>query len=95
MVDIREEIDKLMPPDDGFDPDTAEVDGRVDLAKLLLNEFGEECYPFEHVLSPLWSCYDLWGFEDLMMMIATKKDLAELKTDIIQWNTGSLLAATG
>ena len=27
--------------------------------------------------------------------LATKKDLAELKTDIIKWNTGTLLAATG
>lgn len=28
-------------------------------------------------------------------ILATKKDLAELKTDIIKWNTGTLLAATG
>lgn len=27
--------------------------------------------------------------------LATKKDLAELKTEIIKWNTGTLLAATG
>ena len=28
-------------------------------------------------------------------ILATKKDLAELKTDIIKRNTGTLLAATG
>ena len=28
-------------------------------------------------------------------ILATKKDLTELKTDIIKWNTGTLLAATG
>ena len=28
-------------------------------------------------------------------ILATKRDLAELKTDIIKWNTGTLLAATG
>lgn len=28
-------------------------------------------------------------------VLATKKDLSELKVDIIKWNTGTLLAATG
>lgn len=28
-------------------------------------------------------------------ILATKKDLSELKVDIIKWNTGTLLAATG
>ncbi|MDQ7016741.1 MAG: hypothetical protein Q9N68_10250 [Gammaproteobacteria bacterium] len=28
-------------------------------------------------------------------ILATKKDLAEMKTEIIMWNTGTLLAATG
>ena len=28
-------------------------------------------------------------------VLATKTDLAELKADVIKWNTGTLLAATG
>lgn len=28
-------------------------------------------------------------------VLATKKDLAEMRTEIIKWNTGTLLAATG
>jgi hypothetical protein len=50
-------------------------DGSGDLAALLLDEFGVEKFPFCHVSSPLWRCYDLWGFENMMVMIAARPDL--------------------
>ena len=33
--------------------------------------------------------------EEANFQLASKTDLANLKTDIIKWNTGTLLAATG
>ena len=68
------EIDALIPLADG-DPGEAMADGRGDLAAALLSEFGDRCFPIRHVLGPLWSCYQLWGFEGWMTMVAERPDL--------------------
>lgn len=55
--------------------------GAGELAKSLLDEFGEDLYPIRHVSSPLWSTYDLWGFEGMMEMVASRPDLVRHACD--------------
>jgi len=43
-----------------------EGDGRFDLPRLLLEEFGQEKLPFMDAATPFWRCHGLWGFEELM-----------------------------
>ena len=60
----------------GPDPAAARLDGSGDLAARLLSEHGD-LYPIRHVSGPLWSCYNLWGFEHLMYLIAAQPELVE------------------
>ena len=50
---------------------------RGDLATVLLDRPGKELYPYHFVSTPLWGCYDLWGFEGMMVMIASRPALVE------------------
>jgi len=70
-----DEVDAAIPAPS---PDAAAVsraDGRCDLARRLLDGPGRALFPLRHVSSPLWSCYDLWGFEGLMTRVAEEPDL--------------------
>ena len=71
LIETIGEIDKLvpLPGDEMHDP------SRDDLAAALLKEFGETRYPFGYISSPLWNCYYLWGFEEMMVLIARRPDL--------------------
>jgi len=71
------EIDKFITSLDNMDLSRSVAEGSNDLAHILLKEFGNQLFPIRHVASPLWSCYGLWGFEGLMMMIATRPDLVQ------------------
>ena len=73
LADTFEQIDALIPAP----PRTLSDRTRGDLAAKLLDEFGEDLYPIAHASSPLWSCYSLWGFEDMMVMVAERSDLVE------------------
>jgi uroporphyrinogen-III decarboxylase len=77
MAETPDEIDNLVPVPSDSDPRIAVADGRDDLAAALLEELGVELYPVRHVGSPLWCTYQLWGFEGMMTMIATRPDLVE------------------
>ena len=46
-----------------------------ELAGKLIKEFGEEKHSLYHVSSPLWCCYQLWGFEGMMTRLITQPDL--------------------
>lgn len=70
-------IEQAIPDPPERDPAEIRGDGRAELADLLLAEFGAERYPLVHVASPLWRCYQLWGFEGMMTMVATRPDLVE------------------
>lgn len=72
-VETPEAVDRLIPLP-ACSGKTIE-DGSGDLAARLLDEFGGEVFPFCHVSSPLWRCYDLWGFENMMVMIASQPEL--------------------
>jgi hypothetical protein len=71
------EIDKLINLSDQIDLSRVQNEGRNDLARALLEEFGAHLFPIRHETSPLSKCYDLWGFEGLMIMLATRPDLVQ------------------
>ncbi|MDP2984093.1 MAG: uroporphyrinogen decarboxylase family protein [Candidatus Latescibacter sp.] len=73
LTETTDEVDALIPLPAGSGK-TIE-DGSGVLAARLLDEFGGEVFPFCHVSSPLWRCYDLWGFENMMVMIASQPEL--------------------
>jgi uroporphyrinogen-III decarboxylase len=76
MPRTPDEIDRLLPLEPDFDPESALADGRADLARLMLAEF-HDLFPLAHVSSPLWRCYQLWGYEELMVKVATQPALVE------------------
>jgi hypothetical protein len=90
-VDTAEEIDARIPEPPKVDPGMLKADGRGDLAEEMLGEFGG-LFPLVHVASPLWQCYHLWGFEGMMIMVATRPDLVER---VCQRSLAQSLAAVG
>lgn len=77
-AETPEEIDRLvpLPSTPGF-LDSDSNDGKQDLGAALLREYGDVLYPVRMVSAPLWGCYELWGFEAMMVKIATRPDLVE------------------
>lgn len=49
--------------------------GQGDLPEQILSTWGASLYPLGSVLGPLWRCYDLWGFEGLMLRVASDRAL--------------------
>jgi len=76
-ADTPGEVDSIIPLSDTFDPNEIIVKGKHDLAGAIIKEFGGSVYPYFRVASPLWRCYNLWGFETMMVMIATKLELVD------------------
>jgi hypothetical protein len=73
LAETTGEIDELIPPARGASRDGS----RGDLAAAMLDEFGDELFPIAHIDSPLTDCYFLWGFEGMMIMVATRPDLVK------------------
>jgi hypothetical protein len=75
LARTKDEIDALIAlPPEGH-ARRARRDGRNDLARAMIEEFGRDLYPTRSISSPLWVCYHLWGFEGMMTMIADRPDL--------------------
>jgi hypothetical protein len=70
-----EDIDLLVPPLKETDSEAFLRSGAADLAAGLIEEYREVRLPIDSVHSPLWACDKLWGFEPLMLNIATAPDL--------------------
>jgi len=64
------QVDAAIPIPSDPGPNAVLADGRADLPRHMLQEFGRDLWPFCHVISPLWGCYRLWGFEGMMTLIA-------------------------
>jgi len=71
------ELDRVLPSAPTWDPEDMGRDGRADLARQMLREFGAQLYPIDSVASPLWLCYYLWGFEGMMEMVAEHPEAVE------------------
>ncbi len=69
------DVDAMVPEPGEFDAERFVAEGRADLARALLAEFGHRLYPIASVSSPLWGCYERWGFEGMMLLVATRRDL--------------------
>jgi len=74
-ADTGDELDKLIyvSPDEEIDAGIAAGSG--DMAAAIFNGYGVDLCPMSHVSSPLWSCYDIWGFEGMMTRMLTDPDL--------------------
>jgi uroporphyrinogen-III decarboxylase len=73
LAETTEEVDELIPPA----PRASRDGSHGDLAAAMLDEFGDALFPIASVDSPLTACYFLWGFEGMMVMVATRPDLVE------------------
>ena len=72
-----EQIDEQTQLPAEIDPVEVASSGRGDLARALLSEYGDDLFPIAHVAAPLWSSYNYWGFEGMMVTIANRPDLVE------------------
>ncbi|MDP6041769.1 MAG: uroporphyrinogen decarboxylase family protein, partial [Candidatus Latescibacteria bacterium] len=78
LAKTPEAVKALIPIPPDSDPTAGESDGRRDLSVRMLEAFGEDLFPTWTVSAPLWRCYSLWGFEGMMIMVATHPELVEL-----------------
>lgn len=75
LAETPAQIDEIIESPGRFNRQEFIAQGRADLAQRQLAAYGETLYPTGYVTSPLWRCYDLWGYEGLMCMLAEKPDL--------------------
>ncbi len=75
LAETPQEIDLLYPPAPPFDPERYRQEGRNELAAWQLEAFGQLLFPIRHVSSPLQDCFNLWGYEGMMLMVAQQPDL--------------------
>jgi len=81
LPESLKDVDVGIGPTEEFQADRFVADGRADLARALLLVFGNERLPIASVLSPLWRCAGLWGFEGMMTLIAERPDLVRRACD--------------
>jgi hypothetical protein len=75
LAETPQEIDRLYPPALPSNPERYRQEGRNELAAWQIEAFGAELFPIRHVSSPLQDCFNVWGFEGMMLMIAEQQDL--------------------
>lgn len=99
LIETEEEIDENIYVPASYDPKDSVKDGRNELALWIMREF--DLYPINHVSSPLWCTYNIWGFEGMMTMIATKPEIVKyacqryLEQAIYAVKTASALGCKG
>ena len=95
------DVDASFPVAERFDAGRFVGAGRADLATALLDEFGCALFPICHTASPLWNCYEHWGFEGMMRLIRERPDLVRracerlLANSIRRVREGAALGAMG
>lgn len=57
--------------------ETLVADGRSDLPERILSSWGAMLYPLGYVPAPLWRCYEMWGFEGMMLRVARHPALVQ------------------
>jgi len=71
----EKQIEEQIPLDDSYDAQTSLNDGSADLAKKLIEQYKSIYFPIYYINSPLWSCFQMWGFENTMVMTALQPSL--------------------
>ena len=69
------DIDLVFRQQDENRPGTAVEDGRADLSLSMCEAFGRRQFPVAQLTPPLFSTFYQWGYEPVMMMIATRPEL--------------------
>ncbi|HBN83420.1 MAG TPA: hypothetical protein DDZ89_06205 [Clostridiales bacterium] len=75
IIQTKDDIDQLIYPVDLTYPERFAKEGRNSLSKLLLKNSGSSLFPIVHISSPLWYCYQIWGFEGMMLALADHLEL--------------------
>lgn len=75
LAETPEAIDQMVPISEDDDYTYVRTEGRDELARALLKEFGDRLFPNHRTSSPLLRCADLWGFDNMMVNIKVKPDL--------------------
>jgi hypothetical protein len=94
-------VQKRIPPPEPLDPLLFTQEGHDRLAKLLLEHYGHDYYPIGHATGPQWGCYNIWGFEDWMMLVATDPELVrfasqcQLAWSLVEIQEAAALGARG
>jgi hypothetical protein len=97
----KEDIDRLVRQPDYTYPERLSKEGRNRLALRLLKEIDYRLFPIVHISSPLWYCYQLWGFEGMMIAMVDAPELIQYACDkfleqrIIDIKTAKALGAMG
>ena len=71
----QEEVDALIPLAPDFNRGAFLSEGRHDLAAKARELF--DLFLYSQILSPLWSLYELLGFEGMMIFLVQDRDLAQ------------------
>jgi hypothetical protein len=94
-------VHRRLPPPEPFDPLHFKQSGQDRLARLLLERFGKDYYPIGHATGPQWGCYNIWGFEDWMMLVASDPELVrfasqcQLAWSLLEIQEAAVLGAKG
>jgi hypothetical protein len=95
----KEHVDRTVAELYGSDPDLVVTEGRDRLARKLIAGFGQEYCPIYYMGTPACRCYGLWGFEAMMVNMATEKELVFyacqklLEASVREVRTAALLGA--
>jgi len=101
LPESEAEIDELVPQSESADAASIVCCGKAELAHRLLATHGDGLFPTYSVGSPFWQCYQIWGFEGMMMAAATTPELIRYACEryvaqqLDQVKVASLLGAQG
>lgn len=76
----RAEVERMIPDPLPFDRAAYRMNGALDLPVKLMDAFPDRM-PTGYVISPLWRCYHLWGFEGLMTQVLDAPELVRFAAE--------------
>lgn len=101
LPESEADIDELIPQVESADAASIVCCGKAELAHRLLGTHGDSLFPTYSVSSPFWLCYQIWGFEGMMIAAATTPELIRYACEryvaqqLDQVKVASLLGAQG
>ncbi len=74
LPQTKEEFDLWFETFKKYDKEL-ETKNYFSLPQQILSNWGKVLYPIHYIESPLWLCYGVWGFEEMMLKIVDNPDL--------------------